>query len=123
MGSKVRSWFEKMQRLGEADIPALSVAGRMLTPREVLQHAEANDKIWQMIKKQYPDLDPQEFPEELLKERIKRKYEAGKLLPVYFMGRPHILTPEQQLKEIEAGTEIGKKLLEAEKKLLQELMR
>ena len=119
---RVRSWFEKMQRLGEADIPVISIAGQLLTPREVLRHAEANDRVWQMIKSEYPNLDPQEFPEELLKERIRKKYETGKLLPVYFMGYPHILTPEEQLREVEAGTELGKKLLEAEKKLLQELM-
>lgn len=123
MGGNVEAWYRKMEQLGEADMPVLVISGQMLTPRDVIKHARAKDETWQIIQRMYPNLDPKEVPEFLLIERLKRKYKEGKLLPVYLMQYPYILTPEQQIKEIESGSAIGKKLLEAEKKLLDELMK
>jgi len=118
---RVREWFRMMERLGEADIPYLEIDGVFYTPREILAHAEANDEIWHRILETRPDFDPEEIPLELLIERIRKKYQMGKLVNVYMMGYPYVLTPEQQLREVEMLTPLGMKILEAEKKLMQEL--
>jgi len=120
---KVREWYRRMERIGEADIPFLEIDGTFYTPRDILRHAEANDIIWKRILEVRPDLDPspEEISLELLKERIRRKYEQGKLLPIRMLGYPYELTPEQQLAEVEMESPLGMKILEAEKKLLREL--
>jgi len=119
--AKVREWYSRMERLGEADIPFLEVDGVFYTPRDILRHAESNDATWRRILEVRPDLDPEEIPIELLKERIRQKYAQGKLTRIYIIGYPYELTPEQQLAEVEMETPIGMKLLEAEKKLMKEL--
>jgi len=53
----------------------------------------------------------------LLKERIKLRIKQGREGTIYRLQ--HELTPEDQLKHIEADDEIGKGLLEAERKLLE----
>jgi len=121
--SKLRIWLRKMEQLGEADIPIIVIDNNFYTPREIYSHAVANDSIWNKIIRSYPNLDPETVPVELLKQRIREKYRKGKLATIYIMDYPYILTPEQQIREIEAGTELGRKLIAAEEKLVQELTR
>ena len=119
----IEEWFYRMENLREADIPILMYKNKMYTPREIYQHAMAGDDIYKGIIRKYPNLDPVSLPVELLKQRILEKYREGLLTTIYLLRYPYVLTPEQQIQEIEADTQIGRELLEAEEKLVQELTR
>jgi len=54
-----------------------------------------------------------------LKEDIKKKYEDGKLLPIFTMGREW--TPEEIVKAVEDETDEGIEFMLAEQKLQNEL--
>ena len=54
-----------------------------------------------------------------LKKDIKKKYEEGKLLPVYTLGR--MWTAEEIVEAVEKETEEGIEFLMAEKRLQDEL--
>jgi hypothetical protein len=45
----ITGWVQTMERLGEADMP-MHIAGYVMTPHELLNHARANDQIWNAIK-------------------------------------------------------------------------
>jgi len=55
----------------------------------------------------------------LLKARIKKKYEDGKLQTIYTLGRPW--TPKQQLEAVENETREGIEFMLAEKRYMEEL--
>lgn len=65
------------------------------------------------------DTDPYDI--EILKQRIRNKYNQGRLLSIFMLGR--MLTPEQILEEVESETEIGWDILKAEQKFLEEAAR
>lgn len=47
--SRVEQWFTMMEKLGEADMP-MELNGIILTPRQLLQHAQLDDDTWKQIK-------------------------------------------------------------------------
>ena len=63
---------------------------------------------------------------QLLTERVEQKYSEGKLVTIYRLGGEGVsraFTPEEQIKEVRAGTSIGNDILMAEAKLIEELKR
>lgn len=58
------------------------------------------------------------FDKEVLKERIREKYNTGKLLPIYTMGKEW--TPEQILQEVENETSAGYQFMQNEQKWIEE---
>lgn len=65
------------------------------------------------------ETDPYDI--EILKQRIRNKYNQGRLLSIFTLGS--MLTPEQILEEVENETEIGWDILKAEQKFLEEAAR
>lgn len=110
----MEEWFKMMERLGEADYPFITVEGISYTPREILSHARVNDEIWQKIKVLKMEIDW-----EVLRERLRRKYEDGKLMTIYTIGKEY--TPEEQIAEMEKGSAIGIEFMLAEHGLIEEL--
>lgn len=47
---QVQTWVARLDAIGQADIP-MDIGGVIITPRDLLVHAEANDAIWQKLKK------------------------------------------------------------------------
>lgn len=100
---------------GEETIPIIEVEGRFLTLQE--------------LKEQYPELykkllEPKtlesvEVSPELLIERFRRRLAQRRVPTIYRWGFPMSLTPEEQLRHMEARDEIGLELIEAERKLLE----
>jgi len=117
--SHLEAWLNQMERLREADTPFVQVDGIMYTPREIVAHARANDQVWQRI--QIVRLDLEEYSIELLTQRIKERYEEGRLATIYMIEYGEV-TPERQLEEIQKQTPLGMEILQAEAGLLKELM-
>jgi hypothetical protein len=46
---QITTWVAKLEPLGQADMP-MDLGGYIMTPRQLLQHAQANDDIWNIIK-------------------------------------------------------------------------
>lgn len=46
---QVTIWVNRLSNISQADIP-MDIGGITLTPRELLNHAQANDAVWQKIK-------------------------------------------------------------------------
>lgn len=46
--SRVERWFASMEKLGQADTP-FAFGNITLTPRQMLQHARANDSTWKQV--------------------------------------------------------------------------
>lgn len=42
---QVQEWVNKMVALGQDDIPT-EIAGLIMTPNDLLKHAQANDNVW-----------------------------------------------------------------------------
>lgn len=119
--SRLEAWLDQMERLREADVPFVEVDGIMYTPHEIVAHARANDQVWQRIQVARPDLDPEDYSIELLTQRIKQRYEEGRLATIYMIGYGEV-TPERQIEEIQKQTPLGMEILQAEAGLLKELM-
>ncbi len=47
--AQVETWVRQLEPLGQADTP-FDIKGVVMTPRGLLQHAQANDAIWQQVK-------------------------------------------------------------------------
>jgi len=111
----VRTWYERLVKLGEEYYPFIEHNGVMYTPRQIFMHAQANDMIWAMLQ---PSLDP-EVTWELLKERILLRYAEGRLLSMYCLGRQW--TPEEIVEEVKKGSADGQEFMLMEKKLIEEM--
>ena len=46
---QVTTWIARLEPLGQADMP-MEIAGLIMTPHQLLQHAQANDSVWNQIK-------------------------------------------------------------------------
>ena len=46
---QVIAWVARLEPIGQADIP-MDIAGLIMTPHELLRHAQANDNVWNNIK-------------------------------------------------------------------------
>lgn len=111
----VKAWYERLVKLGEEDYPFIEHEGVMYTPRQIFMHAQANDAIWVALQ---PSLDP-EVTWELLKARILKRYEEGRLLSMFCIGRGW--TPEEIVKEVEKGSAAGQEFMLMEKKFIEEM--
>lgn len=47
--AQVEQWVRSLEPLGQADTP-FEIKGLVMTPRQLLQHAQANDAVWQQVK-------------------------------------------------------------------------
>lgn len=108
----ITNWLNMMERLGQANIPIISLDGVEYTPEELVEKPAL---LQQMA------LKPKEIDWTLLKNRIIQEYTEGKLKDFYTIGRHW--TPEEMVAEVEAGTPDGIEFMMAEKKLIDELMK
>ena len=46
---QVEQWVTSLEPLGQADLP-FEIGGLVMTPRQLLQHARANDATWQQVR-------------------------------------------------------------------------
>lgn len=144
-----RAWVEGLPA-GEASIPYANIEGDFLTPNQMLNAAESNPALWKKVQAVMGDpmqcpscgyltndmsvrICPQcntrmqatsavQIDDELAKERFKQRAKEGRVLPVVRMGR--LLTPEEQVREIERGdTTMAREAILAERKLQEELER
>lgn len=46
---QVIAWVARLEPLGQADMP-MEIGGIIMTPHQLLQHAQANDSIWMKVK-------------------------------------------------------------------------
>lgn len=99
---------------GEETIPIAEVEGRFLTPLE-LERLYPERYRALMLK---PELV---VSDELLVERVRRRVAQGRVRTIYRLE--YELSPEEQLRHMEARDEIGLELIEAERKLLEEELR
>jgi len=51
--NRIETWFQRMEQLGQADIP-MEFGGIVLTPRQLLQHATANDNVFKQVQPYLP---------------------------------------------------------------------
>jgi hypothetical protein len=51
---QVQEWVMKMEKLYEADMP-MEIGGYIMTPYELLKHAENDDDIWKIIREKELD--------------------------------------------------------------------
>ena len=101
---------------GEAELPYFETEEGFVSPRE----AAGREKRSVAVARATGHLE-HEVSDELLKERVRRRAEAGRVPGIMWIGGP--LTPEQQVREVESGTRIGQEILQAEFELVQELER
>lgn len=106
------SWLNMMKRLGQANIPIISVSGIEYTPEEIVEKPAL---LQQMV------LKPKEIDWTLMKNRILQEYTEGKLKDFYTIGRHW--TPAEMVAEVEAGTPDGIEFMIAESKLVDEFMK
>lgn len=111
----IKEWYNRMVGIGEQDYPFISYKGIAFTPTQILAHAEANDELWQGLERM---LDP-EVTWDLLRERLLKRYEEGRLLPIYALGR--MWTPEEIVEEARKGTPSGQEFMLMEKKIIEEM--
>ena len=112
----IRTWYERLVRLGEEDYPFISHEGVMYTPRQIFSHAQANDAIWASLR---PLLNPGEITWELLKARILKRYAESRLLPMLFLGRSW--TAAEIAEEVRKGSAAGQEFMLIEKKFIEEM--
>jgi hypothetical protein len=46
--ARAQQWFNSMEKIGQADAP-FHFGPYTLTPRQLLQHANANDDLWKKV--------------------------------------------------------------------------
>jgi len=107
-------WAGRLPR-GEADLPYFETAEGMVSPREAARREAASLSVSAATGHLSHDVS-----DELLKERIRQRAEAGRVPTIMWIDGSR-LTPEQQVREVEAGTRKGQEILQAEFELVQEL--
>lgn len=102
----------------ELDQPCVSVDGTWLTPRQILREAKAGTELGKKAQAKW-ETTRLGTEEDMLAERIKRRlgrYPPDKPLFITVAG---MLTPQQMIREIEAGTDIGKRFVQSERSYLR----
>ena len=93
-----------------ANVPVILFRGRAISLREALELLEAGEdsELLEALEN-LGFVDEEEELVELAKEFFRR---APKDLVIGVLGRYGVLTPEQIVREIEEGTELGRKFVE-----------
>lgn len=45
---QIQAWVARLTPMGQADIPT-EIAGLIMTPNDLLRHAQANDNVWKQL--------------------------------------------------------------------------
>lgn len=114
---RVYKWFTRLPE-GERDLPLIILNGIAYTPRmalnEVYRGSAIGQRIQALIESGRLGTNRSEL-EWLAKERLKiilRKFPAESPIIATLGGR--VYTPEDLIKEVEAGTAVGRRLIESE---------
>jgi hypothetical protein len=112
------NWLLLMEKNKQADIP-MDFDGKIMTPRDFVGRAKSNALPLSRAGREGSIFGMQA----LLIDRIKKRYQAGKLEGVHRLAdeKQIYFSPEDIICEVEAGTPIGEKFLMVEKGLMDEL--
>jgi len=94
---------------GEETLPIIEVEGKFLTLGKL---RESSPRAYQSLLQRLPR------PPELLIQRVTERIAQRREATIYRLK--HELTPDEQLRHMKLGDEIGLELIEAERKLLEE---
>lgn len=111
-------WLKLMELNKQADIP-MDFDGEIMTPREFVRQVGSGTLSLSKVERKSSIFGMQQ----LLMERIKQRYQAGKLEGVCRLvaEKQIYFSPEDIIHEVETGTIIGEKFLMVEKGLMDEL--
>ena len=115
----VRRWFERLPP-AERDLPIIIYEGVAYSPRAILSEVERGTPTGEYLQRKLESGSLGTTEEELyrlalirLKEILKR-YPPNKPVIATLTYPPKALTPQEIIKEVEEGTPLGRKLVEAE---------
>jgi hypothetical protein len=118
----IRAWFENLPKI-ERDMPSIPYKGQVLSPRQILEMAEAGTLPEDLQEK----IEKGEFTtaEDVYKIGLERVRAYLKQLPpdfiIYIGQQPY--TVAEILEEIEKGTPIGRAFVEMEIQKWEQLYR
>jgi len=123
----IRAWISKLPQY-ELDMPIVVYNGVAYTPRAVLDEVMRRTTIGEQLQKQIEmgiaSLH-QEDEEELAKLRLKlmlSRPTSTKIVALTY-PQPTVLSPQDILREIEQGTPRGRLWIEAQKEVINRLLR
>ena len=96
---------------GEEDLPFMEEGGRYVTLREIRSSPVL---LFNLLR-----LSPGEVSQGLLVERVRRRHMQGREPGMHVLGVGYV-GPEEMIRHMEAGDEIGRLFIEMERKLLEE---
>ena len=120
---RIRAWVARLPPY-ELGRPIVVLDGVAYTPRGILEEVERGtplgERLQRMVESQVAALHQEEL-EELAKLRIRLALSQAppRILFVALTYPPKRLTPEELLREVEAGTPTGRQFIEAEKQVIR----
>jgi hypothetical protein len=122
----VRRWFSRLPPY-ELDMPIVVVDGLAYTPRAILEEVQRGtalgERLQRMVEAGVASLH-QEDLDELAKLRLRLLLSRPTHLRVvaYTYPVPREMTMQELLAEVEAGTPIGRRFIEAQKEVVMRLL-
>ena len=101
---------------GEETLPVVEVDGKFLALGKL---KESSPGVYQSLLQRLPRMET--IPSKLLIQRVAERIAQGRVATIYRLE--HELAPDEQLRRMNLGDEIGLELIEAERKLLEEELR
>lgn len=114
---KIERWIALLPPQ-ELDQPCVTVDGRHLTPRQMLSEARAGTELGRKAQEKWERVGLG-TEESLLTDRIKKRLERYPPDKPLFITMNGTITPRQMMKEVEAGSEVGKKWVQTERSYLR----
>lgn len=114
---RIERWVNMLPRQ-ELDQPCVSVEGKWLTPRQMLSEARAGTELGRKAQAIWERLGLG-TDEELLVDRIRHRLDRYPPDKPLFITVAGVLTPRQMIKEVEAGSDIGKRWIQTERSYLK----
>jgi len=124
----VRRWFSRLPEL-QRDLPILIVDGAAYTPRMILSEVERGTPLGSRLQAllEAGRMGTQPWEEEaLLRLRVKsilQRMPPDKPLIATLGPQPRAYTAADLLREVEAGTDVGRRILSAEAEAVRLLLR